>query len=205
MHTCRTALLLILLLAPPWLRAQEWQQVSFPEDRFAVSVPWGWVEIPDEIMAAFSRYQQEHSTVAGRFAHGFQLASKPWLEFPRIFISLEYSGRIPLSSVTNLPKVMEQLTRQSRRLAKQDPSMLEVLKDTHWAKPLYDPRRHILWIADSPDASDPDTILGVTGIVMTSFGSINVHGYAPARSFREYLPVYERVIRSVEIDEAYRY
>ncbi len=196
--------LFVLLGSTIALAEQKWHRFSYPNDHFEISVPEDWKELPDEVRTAFLQFFRSRDLETDR-VYGFQLASRESLSFPRILITIDQSGRAPEPTARSLKSFKRQIERQREIEKERYPDLAEILKDTKWAEPIYDDQRHIFWISDSPDVTDLDTPLGLTGIVLTNFGAIRVHCYSLAHSFVYYIPLFRRIVESVNVEEEYQY
>ena len=160
---------------------------------FSISLPDGWVGIPSE---AIDAYEKGIATLAPNapaqhFDYGFQLgSSKNWLEYPYILVQMKNTGRIPESYLEKLEEysVQESLDKYKKGLS-------SILSDMRAGKMVYDKQTKMIWMRIELNIANIGPISGISGVIPTEKGFIQVLGY----SLRENYPTYESIFQSVAL------
>lgn len=160
---------------------------------FSISLPDGWVEMPIDVIDS---YEKEIARLAPNaktehYDYGFQLdSSKNWFEYPYILVQVKNTGRIPESQLEKLEGYFVQ-----ESLAKQEKAVGSIMSDIQMGKMVYDKRNKMIWMRIEADVVNIGPISGISGMVPTEKGFIQVMGY----SLRENYPNYESIFQSVAV------
>lgn len=160
---------------------------------FSISLPDGWVEIPRDVIDS---YEKEIARIAPKanaqhYDYGFQLdSSKNWFEYPYILVQVKNTGRIPESQ---LEKLEEYSVQES--LDKQKKAVSSIMSDIQPGKMVYDKQTKMIWMRIEANVVNIGPISGISGMVPTEKGFIQVMGW----SLRENYPTYEAIFQSVAV------
>jgi len=166
----------------------------YTKHKFTIFLPLEWREIPGEILTLGSKTAQEKYDIStfSKYDYGFQLNSNiEWFDYPYILIQLE-KGRVSENEYTKkLKKGLDDFKYLN----------ILVLKTNEL---IYDPNSKILWILYEAKR-DNKNIKGITGIILTEISTIQVHCYSLAHEYDNYLPLFEQIIKSIELSGDIRY
>ena len=163
------------------------------KDGFSISLPDGWVEIPRDAMDA---NEKELSRVAPNFPvqhldHGFQLgSSKNWFEYPYISVKIQRTGRLPENELEKLEEYSAQKVYDKHKT-----DLSSMLSGVQSGKMIYDRQHRIIWTRLDVDIANIGPVSGISGMVLTEIGFIQVTGV----SLRGDYPTYEAVFQSVAL------
>ena len=160
---------------------------------FSISLPDGWVEMPRDVI---DTHEKEIARLAPNVPtqhidYGFQLgSSKNWFEYPYILVQMKNTGRIPESQLEKLEgySVQESLDKHKKGLN-------SIMSDFQVGKMVYDKQTKMIWMRIELNVANIGPISGISGMVPTEKGFIQVMGY----SLRENYPTYEAIFQSVAL------
>jgi hypothetical protein len=165
------------------------------KDIFSITLPDEWVELPKNVLIEmentltrqFPKLQIPHHDYV------FQLKNaKRYYEYPYIIIQVNNKGRMPESELYKMENYSPQ--RQIEKIEKGSGSMLSNIQ---LGKMYYDATAGIVWFKGESTVSGVGQIAGVSGLVLTENGSIQVVGWALKDNFQVYEPVFQQAILSV--------
>ena len=161
---------------------------------FSISLPDGWVEIPRDVIDASIKKiaKLAPNAPAQHYDYGFQLASsKNWFEYPYILIQIINTGRIPESE---LEKCFTQESFYSF-IDKHGEGWSSIMSDIQPGKMVYDKQTKMIWMRMESNVANIGPIYGISGMVLTEKGFIQVTG----SSLPENYPTYEAIFQSVAL------
>jgi len=171
---------------------------------FSITLPDGWVEMHRDVIDA---YQEELARLASNappqhYDYGFQLgSSKNWFEYPYILVQLKNTGRIPESQLEKLERYSVQET-----LDKHKKGLSSIMSDIEVGKIIYDKQTKMIWMRIESNVVNIGPISGLSGMVPTEKGFIQVMGYSLRENYSTYEPIFQSVALSIspEAGLAYR-
>jgi hypothetical protein len=174
-----------------------------PEAGVGFELPAGWVEIPS---AELTRYEREVRRRAGGrreidYDYAFQAdATADLFSYPYILVRVARDGRIPEPQLARLdrcwtPDTARHIERQVHTLARQ----LEI------EKPYFDPAARIVWMRSSANVTNVGRVAGITALVPTEYGSVQIHGYAYADDFEGFVGTFHAAIASLQVADEVQY
>ena len=168
---------------------------TFRKEAFSIALPDGWVEIPGEVLDAYEREIASLAPAAPRqsYDYGFQEDGAPrWLHYPYILVQIKNEGRIPEGELEKLESVSGQGEIDRR---KEDLS--PVISRMEAGRMVYDKQAGVVWLRIEADVVDVGPVSGLSGIVPTEKGVVQVNGYALKDDFSRYEEVFESAIASL--------
>lgn len=162
---------------------------------FSISVPDGWVEMPTDVIDAYEKEiaKLAPNAPAQHYDYGFQSGNtENWFEYPYILIQVKNMGRIPESQIEKLEgySIQEDLNRQKKDLS-------PVMSDIQAGKMYYDKAARIIWLRIESNVVGIGQISGLSGMIPTEKGFIQVGGYSLKGDYSTYEPVFRASAMSV--------
>ena len=195
-----TALLAACLLAAaPAARAGD----TFKKPEFTITLPDGWVEMSKTEMAQFNANVRKRPAGkrAAQFRYGFHPgASGNPGTFPYIVARVTAGGRISEDALRKL-----QTVDLNKALEQQKHKLPAFISRAMLGRPLYDPALHTIWVTAQMSMRDGQQVEGLTAIIATKTGFVQVSAWATQDSFASYLPVFHKVMASVVLPRRLRY
>ena len=188
MRTIQYSLLITLLMAAVIANADEYKK-----NQFNISVPPEWAEIPRDIIGAYEKAVAEAAPdfPIQHYDYGFQLeSSENWFEYPYVLIQIKNAGRIAekdLEKMEQLP-VQKELDERQRQMG----SMVLGLRA---GKMVFDRENRIVWMGIDMNVVDKGPVSGLSAMIPTEKGFIQVSGY----SLQVDYPEYESIFRSIAL------
>lgn len=168
------------------------------KDKFSISLPDEWVEIPREIIDSYTKDLATLVPDAGHphFDYAFQLqSSENWFQYPYIVLQVKNVGRIPEKELKKLPRYI-----LSQNLAETQKKLSPVISDFKPGQIYYDQQNNIIWMQIEAFVEATGKVSGLTGLVPTEKGYIQISGYSFEEHSSTYKPVFQSIIKSVFID-----
>lgn len=174
---------------------------------FSISLPSGWIEIPSSVIIDLIQEIRQifpNATIPD-FDYAFQLQSGDrWLSYPYILIQTKKTGRIPEHNLKN--QDMFSLSKEFREDARSFPTIYNnMLKGFKTEVPCYNSELHILWIKGKGDVTNIGTVASLHGMVLTEEGFILVSCVCNEKDIENYSPVFQDIIRSLNLSEDIKY
>lgn len=198
MHASK-AMTLLLALATAMAHAQPIQK---PE--FTFNLPADWEEIPQEVLEAAhseARRQLPDAQVP-RYDYGFQpVDNDHWMDYPYLLIQVNHLGRIPDRQLAEMPPIdMNALMREK------SPDFAPLMSNLRFGQLQYDKDLGVVWMTSQSDIVGIGPILGLSGIIPTERGVVQLNGYARESDFANYIDSFRQMVLSVHIapELAYR-
>jgi len=174
---------------------------------FSISLPSGWIEIPSSVIRDYVQEVRQilpNATIPD-FDYAFQLQSgDKWLSYPYILIQTKKTGRIPEHELTNLD--INSFSKEVQESVDTFPSIYNnMLKGVKTEVPYYNSELHILWIKGKGDVTNIGTVAILQGMVLTEEGFILVSCVCNEEDIENYSPVFQDIIRSLNLSENIKY
>lgn len=149
------------------------------DDMFSITLPEGWVAIPDTVLAEYSDSLavSEEAEEVQWYDYGYQLGETgEWLTYPCILVQVNMMGRY---STGAMERFKASASTDAVSLANKNTLLMEV--------------------------RERDGVKVLAGRQLTEYGYIELTGFAPADEFDQYADVFRSIFSSLVIDEAIAY
>lgn len=161
---------------------------------FEISFPDGWVEIPRYAIDSYEKAIAElvPNGRAQHYDYGFQMVgSRAWLEHPYILIQVKNSGRLSMSQLKKIEgySIQEPLDQEKTNYS--------AIADIQTGKIVYDSKNKLFWMLAEFNVNNAGQVSGLSGIVPTEKGSIQVHAYCAKNDYPAYEPIFRSIAASV--------
>lgn len=178
--------------------------VTIQKPTFTLSLPDGWVEIPQNVLSTMQAElkRQAPNAKIPKYDYGFQReTSNKWIEYPYILIQVVNTGRIQEHQLKSMPKI-----DLNERLKDRTTTLQSIMSNAVVGKMQYDEAAHIVWITTQSDVVNVGKIQGLSGLIPTEKGFVQVHAYSTEPDFQNYLPIFRQIITSTTVspDLAYK-
>ena len=162
---------------------------------FSISLPDGWVEVPRDVIDSYEKEMARllPNAQPQHYDYVFQLeSSKNWFEYPYILVQVKNTGRIPESQLEKLEgyPVQESLDKQKKTVG-------SIMSNIQVGKVVYDKQNKIIWMRIESNVVDIGPISGISGMIPTEMGVIQVAGYSLKKSYLTYESTLQSVAKSV--------
>src|SRR4051812_47918100 len=175
--------------------------ISKPE--VTLTLPDGWVEVPANVLQDFFVEMQRQAPNAQipRYDYAFQSAGgPPWLEYPYVLVKITATKRPTERELETLPTLdLNDKIRDKR----DDWSAL--MKDSSLGKMRYDKAANVVWITSKSTVVNAGEVSGISGVIPTENGFLELHAYAKTQEFPEHLPTFEKIITGAKISPVLAY
>jgi hypothetical protein len=176
--------------------------VAKPE--VTVELPDGWHEVPAGVLQSFhDEIRRKAPTVeAPKYDYAFQAnAGPPWLAYPYVLVKIRPSGRPPESELANLPSI-----DLDSRVKEKGEDWSRLMKDSSLGQMRYDQAANVVWLTSKSAVVNIGEVRGISGIIPTEQGFVELHAYARTEDFDAHLPTFEKIIRGAKVapDLVYR-
>jgi hypothetical protein len=175
--------------------------VAKPE--VTVELPDGWVEIPADVLRALHDEMQRQAPLVQmpKYDYGFQSAEgPPWLAYPYLLVKVTPSGRPTEHELEALPSFN---LNEKIRDKKDDWSSL--MKDTSLGQMRYDKAANVVWLSSKSDVANIGPVRGISGVIPTEQGFVELHAYARSEDFDGHFPTFEKIITGAKVAPALAY
>jgi len=176
---------------------------SFTKPEVTVDLPDGWVEVPDAVMQQFYDEMKRQAPAANipKYNYAFQSAGgPPWLMYPYVLVKVSPTGRPTETELMGLPAI-----DLNDKFKEKSGDWSNVMKDTTLGKMHYDKAANVVWITSKSDVVNIGPVSGISGIIPTEKGFVELHAYAKTPDFPGHLPTFETVIKGARIAPDLRY
>jgi hypothetical protein len=177
--------------------------VAFQKDSFTITLPEGWIAIPQDVLAAMYTEVKKQAPNAKipRYDYGFQLgSSQNWMEYPYILVQVNKASRIPEHQLESLPTI-----DLNEKLKDQAANMQTLMSSASLGKMQYDKAAHIVWVTMQSDVVNVGKIQGISGLIPTEIGFVQVHAYSKTSDFESYVPMFRQIIVGTAINPSLVY
>jgi hypothetical protein len=185
----------LALVLTAWTSVARSEVVQKPG--FSLTVPDGWVEIPQEVLTKTYDAMKQQAPDAGfpRYDYGFQLKSaEKWMAYPYVLVQISNTARISERELQSLQKV--DMNKEIRSYAQAAKSLMS---NVQLGQPSYDAALHVIWMTSQSDVVGIGKVQGLSGMIPTEKGMVIVHGYALDTNFPNYAPMYRDLIASTKV------
>lgn len=192
------AAMIVLVLASAPIMAE-----TFDNKTFNITFPDSWKEIPTTKIREMEAGMRALAPNAPpqHFDYGYQLkSSSAWFEYPYALVKINVSGRIPEAELSKIATV--DLTEAKEKSAE---DLKNVMSEVEIGQLRYDPKTDIIWMKMSSNVADVGPIIGLSGLILTSNGFIQVACYSIRDDFEKYMPIFNSIIESVQVTKELRY
>jgi hypothetical protein len=193
-----------MLIAGGTAFAQPVEAFNVQKASFALTLPDGWVEIPENVLASTRDEVARQAPNANirKPSFGFQLKSAPQdsITYPYILVSLNEAGRIPEKQLKAMPEYDFHKT-----IDKTVVNLKSMLTAGSLGKVQYDPVAHIVWMPTVVEAPEVGEIIGLTGLIPTESGFIQIDTYCLGSAGQTFIPTFYTIITSARIPEKNTY
>jgi len=168
-----------------------------------LDVPGGWVEVPGEVLQQFYDEMKRQAPLASipKYDYAFQAASgPPWLTYPYLLVKISPTGRPTERELTELPAI-----DLNDKFKEKSGDWSAVMKETSLGKMHYDKAANVVWITSKSNVVNIGEVSGISGIIPTEKGFVELHAYAKAPDFPQHLPTFETIITGARIAPGLRY
>lgn len=165
------------------------------KDGFTITIPDGWKEIPRDVIDEYENEMLKKAPNATKehYDYGFQLKSvEKWFEYPYMLIQNKSIGKIPKKKLDELENY-----KINSSFKKNKKDLRFFLSDIRRGKTTYDKKEMIIWMRLEMNIINIGAVTGLSGIVPTEKGVIQVNGYALKRDFAEYKQMFRMVTTSI--------
>ena len=188
----RTLLVLIACLSATGALAGA---VAKPE--LTVELPDGWVEVPAEVLQQFYDEMQRQAPKANipKYDYAFQAkAGPPWLDYPYVLVKVRPAGRPTESELESLPSLN---LNDKFQEGKDDWSA--VMTDTSLGQMRYDKAANVVWLSSKSNVKNIGSVSGISGVIPTEQGFVELHGYARTEDFQDHFPTFQKIITGAKV------
>jgi len=149
------------------------------EDLFSITLPDGWVRMPDDVLISYAETMAENSVdeEAPFYDYGFQLnSSDGWLTYPCVMVQVNYTGRY---ATGDLDRYAEDAGGENVQL--------------NDAKDLF------------MDVREQNGVKILIARQLTEYGFIELSGFAPEETFAQYENIFRDAFSTLKLDEKIQY
>jgi len=169
--------------------------ISKPE--VTVDVPDGWVEVPPEVLQAFHAELKRQAPLAQvpKYDYAFQeAAGPPWLNYPYVLVKVTPTGRPTEHDLETLPSI-----DLNAKVRERGDDWGKIMKDSSLGQMRYDKSANVVWISSKSNVATIGPVTGISGVIPTEQGFVELHGYAKESDFPQYLPTFQRIITGARV------
>jgi len=168
-----------------------------------VQLPEGWVEVPASVLQQFFDEMQRQAPNAQipRYSYAFQSKQgPPWLDYPYVLVKVTATTRPTESELQSLPTVdLNDKVRDKRD------DWSNVMKDSSLGKMRYDKAANVVWITSKSTVVNIGEVSGISGVIPTENGFVELHAYAKTADFPQHFPTFEKIITDAKIAPLLQY
>ena len=164
----------------------------YKKSEFSISLP----EIPRNVIDAYEIETAKLAPEAPKqhYDYVFQLRSvKNWFEYPFITVQINKMGKISENELENMENYPTQ-----KEVNKHKEKLSSAMTDIQVGKMYYDKDSRIIWLRMESKVINVGYISGLSGVILTEQGFIQVNGYSLKNDFPRYEPVFKSSTLSVE-------
>lgn len=177
--------------------------LNFQKDGFALTFPPGWIAIPSEVItqAQLEMAKAAPNAPKPQYDYGFQFGSKEqWFTYPYILIQIKRTGRVPEPQLEKLDKFDS--TETSQKLQK---LAGEIMTEVEIGKMRYDPATRVIWVNTGSNVAELGRVSGISAIIPTEFGIVQLMGYAKEQEFMGFLSSFHEIVQSASFADGVKY
>jgi hypothetical protein len=201
-----TLMIAVSMALPVRVAADEaMRTVEVYDGLVTLDVPENWNEIPPDVLEFFSLQSAEESggLVVEIYQHGFR-PGNPEADFapPQILIQIKESGRLNSRQFLHLPPIEVVRDHGAAELEERKGPLLEKLRLN---EVFFDRENFSIHVATTLDLKFEGKVLVNSVSFLTERGVFTIHCYALISQHVAMMPVFDRIISSVRIDDSIRY
>jgi hypothetical protein len=169
---------------------------SYSKPEVTVDVPDGWVEVPPAILRSLHEELKRQAPLAQvpKYDYAFQAADgPPWLHYPYVLVKVTPSGRPTEHDLETLPS----LDLDAKH--KQRDGWSHLMTDSSIGKMRYDKARNVVWLSTKSTIANIGPVTGISGIIPTEQGFVELHAYDLDSHFALELPTFEEIITGARV------
>jgi hypothetical protein len=169
----------------------------------SLTLPDGWVEVPQEILQQFYEEMQRQAPDAGIPRYDYAVQSSdgpPWLAYPYVLVKISITGRPTERELQAMPRI-----DANAELQKKSEALSKVMTDTKLGQMQYDKAANVVWVTSESDVVGIGKVSGLSGVIPTEKGFVQLHGYARSEDFARHEPVFRKIITTAKISPALVY
>ena len=114
--------------------------------------------------------------------------------YPYVLVKVTPTGRPSEFELENLPSI----DLDSKIKAKGD-DWSNLMKDTSLGKMRYDKAANVVWLTSKSDVVSIGEVRGISGIIPTEQGFVELHAYARSEDFDGHFPMFEKIITGAKV------
>jgi hypothetical protein len=177
---------------------------DFQKPGLTLSLPDGWMEIPQDVLTSVrdELVRQAPNAKIPKYDYGFQLETgQNWMAYPYILVQVSNSGRVPEHQLKSMPKM--DLNEMFKNKAA---DLKSLMSNASLGQMQYDETAHVVWITFQSDVVGTGKVQGISGLIPTEKGYLQVHCYSEESNFQTYLPTFRQIVTSLAVspDLAYK-
>jgi hypothetical protein len=176
---------------------------DFQKPGFTLSLPDGWIEIPQEVLTSVrdELVRQATNAKVPKYDYGFQLeTAQNWMEYPYVLVQVSNTGRVPEHQLKSMPKM-----DLNEMLKNNAADLKSLMSNVTLGQMQYDETAHVVWVTYRSDVVGIGKVQGISGLIPTEKGYLQVHCYSTESNFQTYLPIFRQIVTSVAISPGLAY
>ena len=170
---------------------------TFTKPEVTLDVPDGWVEVPGEVLQQFHEELKRQAPLAQvpKYDYAFQgAAGPPWLSYPYVLVKVTPSGRPTEHDLETLPTI-----DLNSKVREQGDNWGNIMKDSSLGQMRYDKSANVVWISSKSNVANIGPVAGISGVIPTERGFVELHGYAKESDFPRHLPTFQKIITGARV------
>jgi hypothetical protein len=188
----RKLLVMVVCLAAALTHAE-----TFTKPEVTLEVPDGWVEVPADVLQAFHDEMQRQAPLVQAPKYNYALQSMPgppWLSYPYVLVKVTPSGRPTEHDLETLPTI-----DLNAKVREQGDAWSGLMKASSLGQMRYDKAANIVWLSSKSEVKSIGAVTGISGIIPTEQGFVELHGYAKDADFAQHLPTFQKIITGAKV------
>ena len=186
-----------LMLLVAWLASTAAFAARVNKPEVIIDLPDGWVEVPAEVLTQFHAEMKRQAPLAQipKYDYAFQSANgPPWLAYPYLLVKITPSGRPTEHDLESLPSI-----DLNEKFKDQTQNWSNLMKDTSLGKMRYDKAANVVWIPSKSNVNGIGVVSGISGIIPTEKGFVELHAYSKTEDFEGHMPTFDKVITGAKV------
>ncbi|MBC7752121.1 MAG: hypothetical protein H7Z73_10475 [Candidatus Saccharibacteria bacterium] len=172
-------------------------------DGFSIEIPSDWVQIPPDVTKQYADAINTASPNTKPMYPNYVFQKNTpensnWFTYPYIIINVKRTGKLTETQM----KSFGITPTNTRQIKDQVPNFLTNLEIS---QPQYDPDARIIWLKVGMEVPDIGRISGLTSVIPTEYGVVQIQGYTKEADYINYLPTFQKVTESFHASEVVRY
>jgi len=166
------------------------QAATVTKPQVTLEVPEGWVEVPGSVLQNFYDELRRQMPLAQVPKYDYAFQSKdgpPWLAYPYVLVKITPTGRPSEHDLETMPTI-----ELNPKVREQGQDWSAIMKDTSLGRMRYDKAANIVWLSSKSDVKTVGVVNGLSGMIPTEEGFVELHGYALEADFAGHLPTSRR-------------